>query len=179
VLLELLQIGYRQAPRLLFVIAVLSVVGAALEAVGFVFLAPLMAVLTGAPLTSMRWPLGSIAAQFASAGPRHAVLFFAAIFGTLMTLRFAAIAANLSLIAELEVRTVRYLRLRCLAVLFFAPQPFIDSYDNARIVQHFNEQSMRAGESLRVALRTGTNAATFGFSLAVLFVLSVSLVASR
>jgi ABC-type multidrug transport system fused ATPase/permease subunit len=175
VLFKILRLAFRQSRRLMPAVVLLSFAGAALEASALLMLPPLMAVLTNAPLAFTDWPLNVIGARMAALGPQRAVLTFAVIFAVLMTLRFVAIAWCLSVVSEIELRLVRHLRLRCLAVLFFAPQGFIDNYDNARIVQHFNEQSMRVGEILRTTLRSGTNLATFAFNLTVLFVLSPSL----
>jgi ABC-type multidrug transport system fused ATPase/permease subunit len=172
---ELWRCASEQGRGLLIAIVALSLLSAALEAIALACLAPLMGVLTDSSPAFLRWPLNEIGARFVSVGRRESVFLFAALLAGMMTLKFAVVAANLALTVELEMRVVRHLRLRCLAVLFFSPQSFIDEYDNARIVQHFNEQSLRSGEVLRNLLRALTNVASFALNVAILLMLSIQL----
>ena len=173
--LEIIQDVKRHDAGLLTLIIVLSVLGALLEAFSLALLAPLIVIMTNTPPESLKWPLDALMSAAGTIPYSYAVLWFAGAVSIAMVMRFATVSANYWQIEEVEVRLVKRLRLACLDVLFYGPQSFIDGYDNARTVQHFNEQSMRAGEALRLLLRSMTPIVTFALNVGLLMWLSAIL----
>lgn len=143
---EVLAYALRSSPLLVGVIAVLSLLSALLETATLALLAPLIAILTHAPSSVYGWPLNRVMVLFSGAPRTELILVFAPLLIGLMVIRFLVISGNFWLIGDAEARLVRHLRQGCLDTLFFSPQAFLDGYDNARIIQHFNEQSLRAGK---------------------------------
>jgi ATP-binding cassette, subfamily B, bacterial MsbA len=112
---------------------------------------------------------------FGTAPKEKVIIMFALMFAALMVGRFVFSTLNYWAIAKAEAKMLRFLRLRCLDVLFYAPQRFLDSYDNARIFQHFNEQALRSAEGLRTGLKSISSITTFMLNIALLLFLSVYL----
>lgn len=169
---ELIAIGIRQMPLLIATIVGLCILVSVLEVGTLGLLPPLFALLSGAPADTFQWPISRIIASFSGQSRTDVVLFFAAALSGLMFARFAVVATNYWLIGEVDRRIVAHLREGCLNTLFFAPQSFLDNYDNARIIQHLNEQSLRSGEAARAALKGITPLFSFMFGVALLGLLS-------
>lgn len=157
---------------LLTKIIAISFISSLLESSSLVLLAPLMVILTNTSSEVLQWPLNNILSVFSGLTRETAILFFASTVAVLMMLRFMAIAINYWLIGTVEGRYLRRLRSDCLNVLLYGPQSFIDSYDNARAIQHFNEQSLKVSEALRIFLRVIAPIITVFLNLIVIFWLS-------
>lgn len=173
--LEIIQDVKGHDADLLALIVALSVLSALLEAFSLALLAPLMVIMTNTPPESLKWPLSALMNAVGSIPRSQAVMWFASAVSIIMLTRFSTVCANFWQIEEAEVRFVKRLRLACLDVLFYGPQSFIDGYDNARTVLHFNEQSLRSGEALRLLLRAITPLTTFGLNMGLLLWLSTTL----
>ncbi|HYA39355.1 MAG TPA: ABC transporter ATP-binding protein [Candidatus Methylomirabilis sp.] len=173
--IELIRLIRKLSPWNFGAVCVLSLMTSTFETASLALFAPLLALLTGVPAGGAGWPARLANTMFGTVNRESAIVFFALVFAGLMVGRFISTALNNWAIARAEARVLRYLRMRCLDVLFYVPQSFLDNYDNARIMQHFNEQAMRSAEGLRVALRSISSVATFLFNIILLLFLSVSL----
>lgn len=173
--LELIKLAHRLNPLNVWVVVTLSFVTSALETASLALFAPLLVMLTATSSPGAEWP-ARLASKFFGAVPKEkAIILFALVFAALMFGRFIFATLNYWAIAKAEARMLRFLRLRCLDVLFYAPQSFLDGYDNSRILQHFNEQAMRSSEGLRVGLKSITSVTTFFLNVLLLLFLSIKL----
>lgn len=174
---ELIRLSYKQSPINFIAVAVLSFATSIAETASLALFAPLLAMLTSASskVNGIEWPSKLAFTVFGAAPKEKVIIIFAMIFATLMVGRFVFSTLNYWAIAMAEARMLRFLRSRCLDVLFYAPQRFLDNYDNARILQHFNEQALRSAEGLRTALKSITSVTTFILNICLLLFLSVHL----
>lgn len=173
--IELINSSRKLHPWNLWAVIFLSFLSSMLETTSLALLAPLMAMLTDASLENLQWAVKLGAIVFGTASKEEMIIIFAGVFAALMAGKFVFTAFNYWAIARSEARLLRHLRMRCLDVLFYAPQKFLDNYDNSRIMQHFNEQAMRSAEGLRVALKSFSSLITFVFNISLLLFLSVQL----
>lgn len=172
---ELIKLARRLSPLTHWAIVALSLITSIFETASLALFAPLLAILTTTTANGIEWPAKLAATVFGTAPKEKVIIIFALIFAALMVGRFLFSTLNYWVIARAEARMLRFLRLRCLDVLFYAPQSFLDNYDNARILQHFNEQAMRSAEGLRVGLKSISSLTTFFLNIGLLLFLSIPL----